>query len=1116
MTRKLRKGMKLLTAFILTLCLAQVLHAQNSTVSGRVTSKKDGAAMPGVNVLVKGTANGTTTDADGKYTLVVNSSDATLSFSFIGFATIEIPVGGQTLVDAALEEDVAQLGEVVVTAFGISKENKSLGYATSTVTAKDLTQTASPNFASALYGKAPGVRIATTPGGATSAVNITVRGVNSITGKNQPLIVLNGIPIRDGEVNNGNYWDDQRIRGNGLLDINPDDIENISILKGASAAALYGSDAVNGVVLITTKSGKGTKGFKIDVSSSYTMDKIAYLPRYQNERGQGFTKTFADVGQADDMFMYRDLDGDGVTETRSVRGTSLNFGPKFDGKPTMAWDGVVRPYEAQKDNYGKLFQTAVNQINSVAVSYGGDNSNIRLSFTRQDNQGLSLGAKNEKNIANLNASFNLGKNDKIDVMVNYINQYTKNRPYSVDRMINNFTGMMGRFDNGDWYLDRYKTSRGYRYVTGTNQSLTPNENINGAYGFRDDIMDYVWRVKENRSEERSDRVIANITNTWTIIPSLKLRTRFGADVTMMRTEDKNTSERPLTFGYSGYFGMANYTDNLFYTDAMLTYTKKVNEDIELGIMGGYTATKDVSTNTVAETNGGLSTENMFDLAASVNKANINLDRSYRNYLVKDAFIATINGNYKNFLFVEATGRRDRTSTMSPSNNAFFYPSVNSSFVISDAFSLPQKISFARFRASWGIVGNYPSIYGANIAYSQNTLGSQGGGSVLYTTIPSAFGNDHIKPEQKQEFEFGLETKYLGGRLGLDVTYYNGQIVDQILPLSMPASAGATSVLTNIGTLRNQGLEIALSGTPIKTPRLTWDVTLNFARNSNVVEKLATGSNELLHADYDGNAAQLKSVVGQPMGDIYVHPIITDTNGKAVIDQYGLYQVDPNKMVNAGNTMPKAIGGLLNTLTYKNFRLFAVIDYRYGGYVMPTGLFWMISRGLTEESLQGMDAAHGGISWYQDGTGKRVRTTASVGPNGEKVYDDGIILDGVKADGSPNDNIATNTEYYSTTYNWGGPQYSPNTRYDLYVQENSYVKMRELSLSYRLPVSIASKIKAKNIEVSVFGRNLFFIYRTIKDIDPEQTTAGSRWFQNVNNLGTNPSSRSYGISLKLSF
>ena len=1096
---------------ILTMCLALTVSAMAQvTVTGRVTGE-DGIGIPGASVLEKGTTNGTVTNFGGAYSLRVGNN-ATLVFSFMGYALQEVPVQGRSAIDVTLIATALSVEEVVVTAMGISRERKALGYAMSTIQSTELTKVSPTNFGSALYGKAPGLRIQTAPGGATSAVNINIRGVNSITGRSQPLIVVNGMPIRDGEVRNNDYWNDQRIRGNGLLDINPEDIESISILKGASAAALYGSEAVNGVVLITTKSGKGVKGFKVDVNTSYSVDNVAYMPRFQNVRGTGFPNTFSNVGQDDQGWLYYDSDGDGTRDARMVVGTSVNFGPKFDGKPTIGWDGVIRPYEAQIKNYSGLYQQAVTAATTVALSIGGENYNSRISLTRQDNEGVSLFSKNERNIANINSSFYLGKKYTVDVVVNYINQYTKNRPFSTDRMINNFAGMMTRFDNAEWYLNKYQTSLGYRFVTGTGQSLTPNENIR-VNGIRADIADYVWALHKRQSEEFSNRLIANLTNTWQILDGLKLRGRVATDVTTERSEEYEHNTVPLAFGNSGWFSMGSMNSTILYGDLLLTYNKKITPEFELSAIAGYSAQKDVVSRLGRSTNDGLSTENLFDIAASINTPN---SSSSRQYLVKDAFLGTVNLNYRTYLFAEATARRDRTSTMHPERNTFVYPSANTSFIFSEALAMPQFINFGKLRASWGVVGNYPDIYSANIAYAQNTLGVQsvGGRPVLYTTLPMSFGNDGIKPEEKHEVEFGLEMRFLNHKLGLDLTYYNGQIRDQILPLTLPASSGATSVLTNIGTLRNKGIELAINATPVQTAVFKWNTILNISNNVNIIEKLTDGANELLHADYDGSAAQLRSVVGQPMGDLYARPII-QVNGQPLVDTNGLYRIDPDNWIKVGNAMPKAIGGFINSFTYKNISLDAVLDFRYGGHVMPTGINWMISRGLTEESLQWMDKENGGLSYYVSG-GRRILTNAATGPAGEKVFHDGLVLPGVKLDGSPNDNVATNMDYWLRNYGWGGPQYSPWTRYELFIKENNYLKMREVSLSYNLPKTVVSKIGMSNVQVSAFGRNLFFIYRTLKHMDPEQLTAGSRWFQQINNAGTNPATRTFGGSLRFSF
>lgn len=1101
-------------SFVL-LCMlltSALLYAQEKKVVTGVVQDSKGTALPNAVVKEKGSKNTALSNDRGVFTISI-APNAVLEISYVGYESTEVPTGAGSTYNISLKEKQGALQEVVVTSMGISRQQKALGYAVSTIKSEDITQAGSPNFATAMYGKAPGVRIGATPGGATSAVNINIRGINSITGKNQPLIVLDGIPIRDGEVNNGDYWGDQRLRGNGLLDINPEDIDNISILKGASAAALYGSEAVNGVVLITTKSGKGKKGFSVDFSANYSRDEVAFLPRYQNVRGPGAPLHVSNSGQDAEGFVYQDLDGDGTKETRGVGGFTINFGPLFDGKPTVGWDGVVRPYEAQKDNYKDLYRTANNSSVNVSLAHGSENSNVRFSLTRQDNQGVSRGADNSKNIANLNSTFRISKRFSTDVMINYINQRTKNRPYSVDRMINNFTGMMGRFEDASWYQAKYKTSRGYKFVTGSNPSLTPAENIT-LPGFKPDLADYVYRVNEFNEIENSNRVIGSLTANWQILNDLKLRARLATDFTSEKAESANPNEIPLVYGNSGYFGLRNLENNILYGDLLLTYTKKIIPDLEINVMGGYTAQDSRTTSVQRETNGGLSVENWYDVKASVNVAGANDRFNFRQRLVRDAFIGTINGNYKDFLFLEGTIRRDRTSTMHPDRNSFVYPSVNASLLLSEAFKLPAFINYGKLRASWGIVGNYPDIYRANIAYSQNTLGVQqtGGNSVLYTQVSNRFGNDGIRPEEKHEIEFGLEAKFLNNRLGIDISYYNGQIRDQILENTIPGSTGAINVLTNIGTLRNKGLEIGLNGSPVRTRNFRWESTLNFAFNKNVVEKLSDGSDELTHNDYDGNAAQLISHVGQPMGDFYVHPVARNGKGEMIVEPNGLYKLDPDSMIKVGNAMPKVVGGFINTFAYKNFSLDVVIDFRFGGHVMPTGLNWMISRGLLEESLNYMNKERGGLSYYVGAGGKGIQTSAAQGPNGEKVFHDGMLLNGVNADGTPNANVISQAYYYWNTYNWGGPQYS-YSRYELYVIKNSYIKMREIALSYSIPESISGKVGLKRLQLSVFGRNLFYLYRTIKDMDAEQTISGSRWTQTLTNSGTNPSTRTFGVMLR---
>jgi len=1099
---------------LLLVMLANSAFAQ-TTVTGTVTDNS--GSLPGVSVSVIG-GTGTQTNAKGTYSINA-AKGAILKFSFIGYLTKEVKVGEESVINVKLSPNNAQLNEVVVTSLGVVKEKRSLGYASATVKADEITKTAATNFATALYGKVPGMRIEAAPGGATSGVAIQLRGVNSILNSSTPLIVMDGVPIRDGAwgIDGGN-----RIQSNGLVDINPEDIESISVLKGASAAALYGSQANNGVILITTKSGKGVQGIKVDVNANYTQDKVAYQPDYQNIRGAGMPVQLGIYSEDANGFNSQTYNINGQ-QMRALVSGSLNFGPVFDGKPILNWDGVVRPYSPQPNRYDAMFQSPHNSDINVAISHGSEKSNTRFSLTHINTEGVSLGSHNEKINANLNTTFKLSKSYSVDVLVDYIHQDIYNRPYSTDRLVNNFTGMMPTYDNAQWYLNKYQTSLGYKYVTGTNQSLTPDENL--IYpNRRTDILDFFWNVEKNQTHENSSRLISSITNNWQIIHDLKLRARFSTDLTSGNITNKTYTAIPTVFGYttdnSGNFGISTSTDNVLYGDLLLTYNKKINSDLEVSVLGGVTAEKDYGYYTNLRTQG-LTADNNFDLAASYSTllagGSVLSPYTDQNSLAKDALLGTVNFNYKSFLYVEGTVRMDRTSTMAPNQNSFVYPSVNSGFVFSDAFHLPSFMSYGKLRASWGIVGSYPSLYQANIAYNQDNLGvqSQGGGSVLTTTTKDFFGNNAIRPEKKHEYEFGLETRFFHDRLNFDLTYYNSRIVDQILPLTLPQSSGASRILTNVGELSNVGWELALSGTPVQTGKFGWETGINLASNQNKIIKLANGANELPPQDFDGNAAVLKSVVGQPIGDWYAHPIATDSKGNKIVADDGTYQLDANKMVKYGNSMPKVIGGYYNKFRYKAFTLEAYTDFRFGGSVMPSGLYWMTSRGLTKESLNHMDAAHGGLGYYLDGSGHGIQTSGAQGPTGQTVYHDGMLMPGVTANGQPNTNVISQAYYYWNVYNWGGPQYS-NSEYFLYIQKNSYIKMREISLTYAIPASIASKVGAKNIQFSVFGRNLFYIYRTIKGMDAETLTAGNMWNQQVSNAGTNPSTRTFGAMLRASF
>jgi TonB-linked SusC/RagA family outer membrane protein len=1106
--------MKRLLPLLLCAVLPLSLHAQNLNISGTV---HDGQGNPvvGASVVVKGSTVGVTTDANGGYTISA-PADATLVFSFLGLTTREEAIAGRGRIDVTLSEGDQALGEVVVTALGIRKEAKTLGYSVATVSADELVKTGTPNFATALYGKTPGVRIQSSPGGATSAVSVNVRGLSSITGNNQPLVIVDGVPVRNGNANDKGYWDDQRINSNGLVDINPEDIASLSILKGASASALYGSEAANGVIMITTKSGKRGAGLGVDVNVSLSADQIAYMPEMQTVFGPG-----ADImGRNDDYqkstggFYERELNGQ---KYKSIRTVTRQFGPKYDGSDVLYWDGKVRPYSAISSNpWADIFRTGFNQTYNVAITQGAENSNTRLSYTFMDNTPTQYNSDYAKHNFNLTGSVSLSKKVQVEYTANYIRQDIKNRPYRISRLTHNFSGMFGSFEDVGLMREMTRTSLGYYNVSSITRSLTPDESFffePASYGGL--LREYYWNILGREQYENNNRFIASVTPVYKdIIPGLSLRGRIATDLTAEKMERQESTEQPLAFGSTtGYYGLTSKRYEIYYGDVMLSYDKEITDVFGVTANVGYQGRVEQLYEASVNTEGGLTVENWFHLNASKNQAKANMNKTD---FLKTAVFGTLSLAYDHFAYVEGTVRQEKSSTLAPGNNSFFYPSVNASVIFSEAMkdSRPAWFDYGKVRASYGIVGNAPEVYKANLAYNQASFSNND--SWVYNRSPKELGNENIRPEKKYEWEFGLEGKFLGDRVGFEVSYYTNTVVDQILQTTMPQSSGGTSVLLNVGELANQGFELALYGTPIRTQDFRWSLNGNIGFNKNKVVKLMDGVDELQHVDIDNGAALVVSRVGEPMGDIYAYAPKEDANGNKVVSSDGIYIVDTERR-KVGNAMPDATGGFGTSLSYKNWFLDAVFDFRIGGDIVNTPYQYMMGQGILAESMPYRDAANGGLTYYFEGddfAGKRIATSGSAGPNGERVYDNGRILPGVKEDGSPNDIIVPSDRYYYYSYNWG-PDAGGVTEYSHAVFDNSYLKLRELSLSYRLPENISQKFACKNLTLSVFGRNLFYIYKNLPAFDAEATD-GTTWMSQTQIGGSTATTRTFGFSIRANF
>lgn len=1080
--------------------------SQNVTVKGTVKDTQ-GSPVIGATVHVSGANLGTVTDVDGQYSITA-PSDGTLSFTYLGMVPQTVKIGGRTTVDVVMSENSKQLNEVVVTALGIKKEEKSLGYAVSTVNASDIVKTGTPNFGTALYGKVTGVKIQAAPGGSTSAVSINVRGINSITGTNQPLIVLNGVPIRNGDANNDSYYADQRVQSNGLVDINPEDIASISILKGASASALYGSEAGNGVVLITTKSGTSGQGLGVNFDATFTADAVAYMPTYQTTFGPGYPiidrSGSYEIGSGG--FIQRSYNGQNY---RSLRGTSNYFGPKYDGQNVLYYDGTERPYTAMSgDPWKDVFRTAYNQTYNVAVTQGGKKGSMRFSYTYANSQPNQYNSNYEKNNFSLTGNYSLNSRLSFDYNVNYIIQNIKNRPYRISRLTNNYSGMFGAFDNVKYIRQHTVTSQGYENVPVTSQSATPDESFAYAFGSYSLLSEYFWPVYMNNEYENDNRLIANVGLNYNILDWLRLRGRLSTDLTSERVEDDNSTTTALAIdNQTGSYSQAHSTDKIVYGDLMLLWDKKLTSKLGLtGNIGMQARTERYSLSKVA-TNGGLSVVNWFNLNAS--RLTPTATEGYSSYL-RTAMFGDLGLSWDGYLYLEGTIRQEKSSTLASGKNSFYYPSVNSSFIYTQAFRdlLPKWYDYGKLRVSYGVVGISPDVYAAAKNYVQ---GSASG--YIYNTVDPAIGNDGIKPERKYEWEFGLENKFFGDRLGFEVTYYRAVDKDQILSTTVPFSSGGQSVLMNIGELKNKGLELSVYGTPILTKNWRWDLSGNISFNKNKIDKLSDGVDVLTHSTLDNGALTIESHVGGSVGDVYSYTPKTDANGNKIVGSDGFYELTDTR-VKVGNITPKATGGINSSLTYKNFTLSTTIDFRIGGAVVNIPYQYMMGIGSIKESMANRDAAHGGIQYYYPGNDFNAAPVAYSGkvPNGETVYDNGMVLKGVTEDGKANKKIIPADYWLSEVYQWG---VSTHGYYSHSVFNNTYVKLRELSFGYTLPKSLSKKFACNNLTFSVFGRNLFYFYKRMPIFDAE-ATAGTNWQNQTQIGGSTATTRTFGVSLRASF
>ncbi|RNL55845.1 SusC/RagA family TonB-linked outer membrane protein [Pedobacter jejuensis] len=1047
---------------LILLLLPAFVDAQSVSITGTVKSST-GETLPGVSVLLKGTKQAVTTNNAGSFNIAINGKGI-LIFSYIGFSSKEVEVSeSNKIVEVVLTEQNNALNEVVVTALGISRQKKSLGYAVQELKGENLTEARETNLVNALAGKVAGVRVTNSQGDMGSS-RVVIRGETSISGNNQPLFVVDGIPVDNSQLNSAGARD----YANTISDINANDIESISVLKGPNAAALYGSRAAAGVIIIKTKSGKSQKGLGVSFNSNAVIEGLLTLPKYQDVFGQG----------SEGKFSYVDGKGAGIND-----GVDESWGPRMDGRliPQFFSKGVAVPFVANPDNVRDFFQTGYSLSNGVAIENAGEKFDYRLSYNNLKQVGVVPNSGQDKNSFALNTTLRVTPKLTLTANANYSKLGSDNLPGTGG---SRSTSTMLQFT---WFGRQVDINQLKNYLDENGNTF----NWNNSY-----YSNPYWVAYENTVSQNRNRLIGSIGLNYKIIDGLNFNFRSGTDYYNDRRKIK------VAYGTNGTpFG--SYTESAFTvnennTDATLSYTKQLNDDFSLeALLGSNIRSRYIEQNDQSAPR--LAVAKLYTLNNSrdplTSSNNYSKLKSYSGY-------ASAQLGYKNYLFVNVTARNDWSSTLPAQNRSYFYPSFNGSIVLTEAFDIKSEVlDYAKIRGGWSKVGKDADPYRLINTYSF----SAPFGSNPQLTASTTDLNADLKPETTTSSELGAEGVLFNKRLRFDLSVYNTNSYDQILSVDVSQSTGFRSKLLNAGKINNKGIEIQLGLTPIKK-QFTWDIDVNYAANrSKVIELDKAGL--LQNYVVATSSAQVIAAVGQPYGTLFGNAFLRDNSGNIVVNATGAPQTDPTKRV-LGKYTPDWIGGISNTFSYKGVSLGVLIDASFGGSIYNGTYSTGTYTGVLASTLPGRAAEFGGISYYYPGNLKAngaVRlSTGTAAPQGVTVYDDGIIFDGVTADGKRNDKILSAQTYYK----------SFRTIDEANIFDASYVKLREVKLSYNLPSTWVRQLKLQGVSVALVGRNLAILHRNVEDIDPEVAfnTGNGQGLESL----SNPTTRTFGINLNIKF
>lgn len=1092
--------------FALAVATFLSLSAYAQNVTGSVTDAATGEPLPSVSVKEKGTSNAAITNFDGNYTIKAGKG-AVLVFSSMGYASQEVSVTGTTM-NVALAISASKLDEVVVTALGISRDKKSVGYAIQEVGGAEVNKVKDANFMSSLSGKVAGVNIrqSGTMGG---SANVVIRGYKSLTGNNQALFVVDGIPISNQITNTGNQQTGRGgyDYGNAAMDINPEDIDKVSVLKGAAATALYGARAANGVILITTKKGTKRNGLGVSVTSGYTVGSVnpdTYV-RYQNRYGEGYgayygPDTIAGYPTNGYMVAY-DVDGDGIDDPCTPTTEDASFGLAFDPNfmvytweslyPELSTYGQKSPHVAGANNPLYFFEQSANINNSVAIDGGNDNGSFRLSATQFSTKGIVPGSSLKRN--NFSFTGSLKASDKLTVSTTaqFIQQAGRGR-YG--------TGYDSRNPNQSfrqWFnvgVDMAKQKEAYE-LTGKNITWNPF-----GYGYGDDATTPIFfdnpyfSVLENYQTDQRNRLIGNMMANYKINDWLDFMGRASID-TYSELQEERTA-----FGSVEIPGYIRRNRNVTETniDMILSANKVFGSNDEFSFSGRLGS--NIRRNSVeaisASTNGGLVVPGVYALSNSLNTPNAPGETAYQ--IGVNGLFAAASLGYKNFLYVDLTGRQDVSSTLPADGNTFFYPSATMSLVFSELIDV-DAISFGKVRLNYAEVGADAPAQALADAYNMGTAF----GSTSLASAPSTSNNAGLLPESTVSTEAGLEMMFLNNRVGFDVSVYDQTSFNQIMPAKVSSTSGTIYKYVNAGEINNKGIELSLSATPIQAGDFEWNTNLNWTKNTNMVVSLFEGAENLQLASVQGGIT-IEARPGQAYGVIYGTTHVRDAEGRPVVydmpAQYGgvRYLVGDKDVI--GNINPDWYAGWNNSFRFKNWTASVLLDMQMGGNFFSLDTYYGYATGVYDFTAGDNDLGNPVRDLAIDGGGYKINNVA---------YWDGSTVDG---DGNPSGFVVG--DYYADMHYYGNALgYARNAR-EYHVWDASFIKLREVALNYSVPSSYLGSTGIKGLDVALTGRNLAILWKNNPYSDPEAgLSAGNvQGYQS----GAYPAVREVGVNVKLKF